>query len=393
MCLKSVRRGVRVRAALGLAVAVMAATAGWPAPARSEEEIRRTVVFESGVGGYHTYRIPAIVAAANGDLVAFCEGRRQRRGDAGDIDVLCRRSPDGGATWGAVEVVWDEGANSCGNPCPVVDRSTGVFHLLLTNNLGGDREAEIIAGTSQGTRTVWVAASSDHGATWSQPREITAACKAPTWTWYATGPGAGIQLQRGEHAGRLVIPCDHIEADTKRYYSHVIFSDDHGVTWTLGGSTPDDQVNECEVVELADGRLLLNMRNYDPAAKARQIAVSNDGGQTWSGQRHDPTLVEPRCQASVRRVRWPTEDRPGLIVFANPASAERRERLTLRGSLDDGATWPLAMVLEPRASAYSCLVALADGEVGCLYERGEYEEIVFARVEVWGEEAEKMTER
>jgi sialidase-1 len=382
-------RGIRAGAALVLAVAAMAATLGGTAAARGEEEIRRTVVFESGVGGYHTYRIPAIVRAANGELVAFCEGRRTSGSDAGDIDVLCRRSHDGGATWGPIEVVWDDGPNSCGNPCPVVDQSTGVIHLLLTHNLGADREAEIIAGASEGTRTVWVAESSDHGATWSRPREITPACKAPNWTWYATGPGAGIQLQRGEHAGRLVIPCDHIEADTKRYYSHVIFSDDHGATWTLGGSTPDDQVNECEVVELTDGRLLLNMRNYDPTAKARQIALSNDGGQTWTGQRHDAALVEPRCQASLRRVRWPTDGQPGLIVFSNPASPERRERLTLRGSLDDGATWPLATVLEPGASAYSCLVALPDGEVGCLYERGEYKEIVFVRVEVeWAKEGE-----
>jgi sialidase-1 len=87
--------------------------------------------------------------------------------------------------------VWDEGPNSCGNPCPVVDRSTGVIHSRLTHNLGADREAEIL-GTSERPRSVWVAASSDHGAPWSEPREITAPCKAPNWTWYATGPGASV---------------------------------------------------------------------------------------------------------------------------------------------------------------------------------------------------------
>ena len=143
--------------------------------------------------------------------------------------------------------------------------------------------------------------SADDGATWSQPREITSDVKKPNWTWYATGPGSGIQIQHGPHTGRLVIPCDHIEAETKHFYSHVIFSDDHGATWALGGSTPQHQVNECEVVEISGGRLLLNMRNYDRTHKARQVATSDDGGLTWGDQRFDLTLVEPTCQAAIER--------------------------------------------------------------------------------------------
>jgi sialidase-1 len=121
------------------------------------------------------------------------------------------------------------------------------------------------------------------------PEEITGDTKKPDWTWYATGPGAGIQIQHGPHKGRLVIPCDHIEADTKHYYSHVIYSDDGGQTWQLGGSTPEHQVNECEVVELAEpqGRLMLNMRNYDRSNRTRQTALSDDGGATWHSQKHD----------------------------------------------------------------------------------------------------------
>ena len=98
---------------------------------------------------------------------------------------------------------------------------------------------------------MFVTHSTDDGLSWSDPREITADVKRDDWTWYATGPGSGIQIQHGPHQGRLVIPCDHIEAGTKRYYSHVIYSDDHGKSWQLGGSTPQHQVNECEVVELA----------------------------------------------------------------------------------------------------------------------------------------------
>src|SRR5207248_5957506 len=114
------------------------------------------------------------------------------RGDSGDVDVVLRRSRDGGKTWGPTQVVWDDGPDTCGNPCPVVDRATGTVWLLLTHNLGRDTEAAIVGGTARGTRTVWVTKSTDDGASWSKPVEITRAVKKPEWTWYATGPGVGV---------------------------------------------------------------------------------------------------------------------------------------------------------------------------------------------------------
>lgn len=351
------------------------------ASAQDAADVSRRDVFTSGADGYHTFRIPSIVLAPNGDLLAFAEGRVNGRGDSGDIDLVMRRSRDGGRTWSDLEVVWDDGAETCGNPCPVVDRETGAILLLMTRNLGRDREPAIIAQESEGTRTVHVTRSTDSGATWSEPEDITAAAKRPDWTWYATGPGAGIQLERGEHAGRLVIPCDHIEAGTRHYYSHVIFSDDHGATWQLGGSSPRHRVNECEVVERADGSLLLNMRNYDRAQKRRQVCVSADGGRTFADQRHDEALIEPICQASLRRIRWPGGDgEPGIVAFSNPAHGEKRENMTLRLSTDDGATWPWSRVLHAGPSAYSCLVALAGGDIGCLFEADGYRRIELVRV-------------
>jgi sialidase-1 len=356
---------------------------GQPAWSRTEVPYQ-TNLFVSGVGGYHTYRIPGLIATSRGTLLAFAEGRKGGSGDAGDIDMLLRRSLDGGQSWQPAQTLWDDGPNTCGNPCPVLDRDTGTIWLLLTWNRGDDPETSIIAQRSRDTRRVFVAQSTDDGATWSGPREITAETKSTNWTWYATGPGAGIQVEHGPHRGRLVIPCDHIEAGTKRYYSHVIYSDDHGSTWRLGGSTPRDQVNECEVAELAEGRLLLNMRNYDPTKKSRQQAVSADGGVTWTDQHLIPELVEPICQASLRRISWPTPDRPGVVLFSNPAST-KREKLTVRASLDDGRTWPHGRLIEGGPSAYSCLARLSNGEVGLLYETGErgpYEAIVFARFPV-----------
>ena len=328
-------------------------------------------LFESGTEGYHAFRIPALTTTPTGTVLAFCEGRKNGRGDSGDIDLVLRRSDDGGQTFAPMQVVWDDGPHTCGNPCPVVDRRTGAIALLSTHNLGHDVEHQIIDQISEGTRTVWLTRSEDEGRTWSAPAEITATTKEPNWTWYATGPGAGIQL----HSGRLVIPCDHIEAGSKKYYSHVLLSDDGGLHWRLGGSTPEDQVNECEVVELHDGRLLLNMRNYDPSISARAFAHSDDGGETWSALQRDPVLVEPRCQASIRR----SGDH---LLFSNPASAEARQNMTVRLSTDEGRTWPHSRTLYPGPAAYSCLAALPDGRAACLYECGAeqpYERLTLAR--------------
>ena len=335
------------------------------------EEPTQAPVFVAGEGGYHTYRIPALIVSPKGTLLAFCEGRKKGRGDAGDIDLLLRRSFDGGKTWRPVQVIWDDADNTCGNPCPVVDAATGTIWLLLTHNLGTDTEAMIVEGKSKGTRTVWVTHSSDNGATWARPVEITRDVKPKDWTWYATGPGVGIQTK----SGRLVVPCDNKVAGTKARQSHVIYSDDHGKSWKLGGVVGPD-CNESQVVELADGTLMLNMRSYQ-ANNRRLVARSKDGGLTWSKPVEDPALIEPVCQASI--LRYPGEK--GAILFSNPAST-RREKMTVRLSRDEGQTWPIARELHAGPAAYSCLAVLPDGTVACLYERGEknpYETITLAR--------------
>ncbi|MDE0904520.1 MAG: sialidase family protein [Planctomycetota bacterium] len=338
-------------------------------------------VWISGKGAAHTYRIPALALTKDGDVLAFCEARRGAQGDSGNIDLVMKRSKDGGRTFGPEQLIWDDGPNTCGNPCVLVDQRTGHVHLFSTHNLGGDREHEIIAGTSEGARTIWHFVSTNHGANWSEPREITASVKLSDWTWYATGPGAGIQLERGSHKGRLIVPCDHIEAGSKKYFSHVFYSDDGGKSWQLGGSTPIDQVNECEAVELEDGRVLLNMRNYSSGSRVRQHATSNDGGATFRDQRLVPGLIEPICQASIRRLTWAGPNKPGILLFSNPASSKGRKLMTLRASFDDGATWPWARLLDPGPSAYSCLLVCADGAVLCLYEAGGYKRIVAQRIE------------
>lgn len=339
-------------------------------------------LFKSGTEGYHTFRIPALVSAGRGTLVAFAEGRKRSASDAGDIDLVFRRSEDGGKTWGALKVLWDDGDNVCGNPAPVFDTETGILFLLSTWNLGEDHEPEIIAQTSRDTRRIFLLSSPDGGRSWSAPLEITPSVKKPEWTWYATGPCHGIQLESGLHRGRMVIPCDHIEAGSKRYYSHVIYSDDHGHTWQLGGITPQDQVNECTVAELSDGRLLLNMRNYDRTQKTRKISHSTDGGQTWGPVFSDPVLVEPICQATLLKMPG-GKKKPGKLLFLNPSDENQRIRMTLQISDDDGKTWKAKKLLFGGPSAYSDLVWVKGDVVGCLFEAGlksPYEGIVFMKV-------------
>jgi sialidase-1 len=347
--------------------------------------IDQTDVYVSGRDGYHTYRIPAVIHAKNGDLLAFAEGRKTGGGDAGDIDLLVKRSTDGGATWGAQHLIWDDADNTCGNPCPVLDETTGTLFLFSTHNLGKDREKDIAAGTVRGSRTVWVITSTDNGATWAPPRDVTSTTKDPSWTWYATGPGIGIQIQHGPHAGRLVIPCDYNyrnpdPAKKALQGSHAIYSDDHGQTWQLGG-TIKPGMNECQVAELFDdrGTLLMDMRSY-LGRSVRAQATSTDGGATWTAPVDAPALIEPVCQASLLR-----DDAAKLLLFSNPANPKARVNLTVRASTDNAKTWRDVAVLHAGPAAYSSLVALSATEAGCLYERGDkkpYEKITFARFSV-----------
>ena len=352
--------------------------------ASAAEVTERVDLFSAGDGGVHTYRIPAIVQTQGGVLLAFAEARHNSRSDTGDIDLVVRRSTDGGRTWGEIITVWDDGGNVCGNPCPVVDRRTGRVLLLSTWNNGKDPEKDIHARTSIDTRRVFLLYSDDEGLTWSAPREITASAKKKAWTWYATGPCHATQLV----SGRIVIPCDHgnfKDGKSDGTTSHLIYSDNGGKTWKLGG---DPGVgNESTVTELPGGDVLLNMRGARPKDRkslgyARWAAVSHDGGKTFDEPYLEKGLVEPVCNASI--INYNTDGTPtAKLLFSNPSDTTRRRNMVLHLSNDAGKTWEKAAVLTTGHAAYSDLVVLSDGDVGILYECGEkgpYERITFARI-------------
>jgi len=355
------------------------------ASAAAAADLEQIHVWTGGEDGYAVYRIPAAVVTTKGTVVALCEGRASKA-DSGEIHLLSRGSTDGGKTFGPTQVVWKDGANTCGNPCAVVDQSTGTIWLLMTHNRGEDTEKTIVAGTAKESRTVWISHSADDGKTWAAPSEITKDVKKPDWAWFATGPGIGIQIEHGPHTGRLVIPCDYTylhgkgRADPASGNSFVIYSDDHGKSWTIGGEAPGGGFNESQIVEISGGRLMLNMRNHRNGSTERGVCISDDGGATFKEVRHDPALIEPVCQGSIFSYSPPLaagNEIPAasrglnVVLFANPASETKRANMTVRLSGDDGQTRRSEKLVFGGPSAYSCLMQFPDGTIGLLYECGE----------------------
>ncbi len=295
------------------------------------------------------YRIPALVVAPNGNLLAFCEGRQSLR-DHGNVDLVIKTSTDSGKTWSALQVLWNLGNNTCGNPCPVVNRLNGEIIVLATLN----------------NDSVFMLRSADNGKTWQTPVNLTSAVKQADWDWYATGPVHAIQLSRSNYNNRLVVPCNHTVKNVGRHISHIIYSDDNGVTWHIGGSSGEEHTDECTVAELSNGQLLLNMRTRNRSLPNRRISYSSDGGLHWTAPVYDSTLVEPICQGTL--LAHPSI--PGLLLFTNPAHPKGRKNLTLRISYNNGTNWPVKLLVQAGPSAYSDLGITAKQQAVIIYETG-----------------------
>ncbi|MCS6933635.1 MAG: glycoside hydrolase [Chitinophagales bacterium] len=307
-------------------------------------------VFKNHKDGYNVFRIPAVIVTASGKVLAFCEGRKSLH-DYGNIDLVMKTSADNGKTWSGLKVIWDNGNNTCGNPAPVFDKVTGDVIVLAT--LNNDK--------------VFVLRSPDEGISWATPVDITSAVKLPDWGWYATGPVHAIQLEQSTYKRRLVVPCNHTVAANGDNFSHVIYSDDNGKTWQLGGSVSNGNTNESTVAELTNGNLLLNMRNTDKRAPSRKISISSDGGDTWTAPVYDSTLIEPVCQGALLRYSFS----PDVLLFTNPRHSSKRKNLTLSVSNDGGKTWTRHITVCAKKSAYSDMVVLSNGDILCLFETGK----------------------
>ncbi|MGA5272160.1 glycoside hydrolase [Streptomyces lydicamycinicus] len=354
-----------------------------------------SVPYRAGTEGYTSFRIPAVVRARSGALLAFAEGRVSSAADSGTIHLVLKRSADGGRTWGPLQVVARNGTGTAGNPAPVA-LDSGPLLLLQVHNAADATEDRIRRGQVPPAdgRRVRLQYSDDDGATWSPPREITDQVKQPQWRWYATGPGHALQLRHGPYAGRLLVPANHSTppADPRddgtepRYNGgHALLSDDDGATWRIGytdGAT-DRSVgpNETTAAELPDGSVYLNSRNEAPSAWRRVDAVSTDGGEHLIRPfRPQAGLTGPAVQGSA----LPLGDH-GALLFSGPAHPSARALMTLRTSRDGGLTWRTAHTVTGLPAAYSDLVRLDRDSVGLLYETGDfsaYSTITFRRIPV-----------
>ncbi|MFC8087152.1 exo-alpha-sialidase [Streptomyces sp. NPDC057340] len=380
---------------LALAASCTLALSPSPAHARADDRapaFEEQVLFDAArdPGGYACFRIPAIVRTTDGTLLAFAEGRVLDCGDAGDIDVVLKRSTDGGRTWGPLQVVNDGGGDTHGNPAPVVDRATGRVLLLETYNAGRTDGANCAVPCA---RTPHLQYSDDDGRTWSAPRDLGAEILPPDWnSWYATGPVHGVQLTGGAHAGRLVVGVNAETWDGTRVtanHAALVVSDDGGEHWRTGATdtwpvaadgTFRQKPSELTLTERADGALLVSGREENGTDLGhRTQALSRDGGDSFAAPfRALPDLYAPQVQGAVLRL----GDRTLLSV---PADPDRRRTMTVRSSWDGGASWDSVdrgTVVTRDWSGYSDLVAVDDATVGLLYEGGASDardEIRFAR--------------
>lgn len=322
-------------------------------------------LFEVPMEGYQSYRIPAIVATPKGAVLAFTSARRAVS-DWAAIDIVMRRSLDG-KTWQPRRVIAGDGTSTTDNPTPIVDRG-GVIHFLYQVNY---------------VRLFYMR-SGDDGVTFTRPVDITAAIDQyrPEYDWNvaAPGPGHAIQLRNG----RLLVPIWLSKGGRKHRPSVIstIYSDDEGKTWKRGGIVPAALPNMSEhvAVELADGRVMLNIRSEHPGHR-RAVAYSPDGIHEWTKPELHPDLYDPICMASLLRLTARPAQARNRLLFANPDSRANtrqlrawggrpRENVTLRLSYDEGRTWPVSRILEPGRGGYTDLTIGPDGTMHCLYERG-----------------------
>lgn len=361
-------------------------------PARAAAPFLEKVdLFAANQDGYKLYRIPGVVTTHRGVVLAYCEARKSDRGDWGQIDILLRRSTDGGKTWGPRSTLANVPGPKSKNPVALAQKLATPGEVTYNNPVAiPDSNGAVHFLFCLEYARCFYLRSDDDGATFTPPVEITASFDAfrPEYDWkvLATGPGHGIQLRNG----RLLVPVwlslgtgGHAHRPS---VTSVIYSDDHGRTWQRGAiagpNTGDWSIpNETCAVQLAYGRVLLNMRS-ESKANRRLLTTSPDGATGWSRPQFHEQLLEPICMAGmVRLSESPASDRNRLL-FSNPHNLSRsdgkeapgkgrdRKNVSVKLSYDEAVTWPVNKTIEPGFSGYSDLAVAGDGTILLFYERG-----------------------
>ncbi len=350
-------------------------------------------VFQSGEAGYACFRIPAIVGAPNGELLAFCEARKDNCQDHGNVRIVMKSSQDGGKTWDSLSEVARIADLQTGNPAPVFDLLDPRFpngRLFLLFNTGFVSEREVREGKAP--RDVWYSTSEDFGKTWAKPKLITRQVSKPLqpsfdaeyrfkedWRSYANTPGHALQIQNGKKRGRIFVPANHSagppQANFKDYQAHAFYSDDHGKSWKLSPNIEYPGSNESTAAELSNGGVLINMRDQSGVGKCRILAYSKNAGKKWDTVCLEKQLPDPVCEGSM--VNYCDQNGKNWLLFSNLEHQSKRQNLVLKASADEGKTWQLVQVICEGGSAYSDLVIPKNGQIGVLYERDNYSQIVY----------------
>jgi sialidase-1 len=378
---------------------LVACKASLPSPANQtlppDPSPVETIVFQNGQEGFQCYRIPAIVKAPTGDLLAFAEARKLTCSDHGDVRIVMKRSTDNGKSWGTIQEVANNNENQAGNPAPVFDLTDPQYpqgRLFLFYNTGVVSEQEVRQGKA--IREVWYKTSTDGGKTWGQAVNITTQVSKPNkpevnpaysfsedWRSYANTPGHALQLKQGKYRGRIFVAANHsaggVKPNFKDYMAHGFFSDNHGRTFQLSPDVGYEGSNEAIAAETADGSLLFNCRNQSGDARYRIQAFTKNAGETWTEVKIMTDLPDPVCQGSM--IDFKTPAGANILLFTNPSSQSEREKLTIRVSTDDGKTWPFSKEVYSGAAAYSDLVVQQDQQIGILYEKDNYTKIAYVR--------------
>ena len=373
-----------IRPFVAVAAALLMSCAG--PPRQSATPLYESVMLEqAGDAGVHMYRIPAMTVARDGTVVIAFDARNKSKDDLpGDIDVVVRRSSSMGRTWSTAQRVVDfDGDIGGGDASLLTDRDTGRIFLFYTYAPPGvgvfqsnaDRDSTSVR--TQHPHVIW---SDDNGRTWEGPRNLIAEIKPEGARGMFATSGHGIQLSEHSPApSRLLQPYAWLDGEGAMHAGNA-YSDDHGRTWRMSPSIGAG-LDESKAVELADGRVMQNIRPFRDGT-SRLVAMSRDGGITFDAPVPDETLVDPRNNADIIRVHpdTATDSREAqMLLFSNTANAGKRVDLTVRLSCDSGRTWPVAKVLHPGPAMYSTMVRLPDGTFGILYENGVDGGMTFAR--------------
>ena len=356
------------------------------------QQVRRIDLFTADTAGYELYRIPGLVVTQKGTLLAYAEARKGGQGDWGSIDIVLRRSVDGGKQWSAQQVIAkvpgqisknpaalaqnlaSTGAVTYNNPIAITDQKSGTVHFLFCLEY----------------MRAFYTRSDDDGTTFSEPVEITSAFNEfrPEYDWkvLATGPGHGIQLSNG----RLLVPV-WLSLGTGGHAHRpsvvsTIYSDDGGASWHRGEiAVPNTEEfinpSETAAVELADGRVMLNVRTESKRHR-RVIVTSADGATGWSAPRYQEELVEPICFGSIAALTPASTEKSGRLLFVNPdnllngdsegtpGKGRDRRKLTVQLSENNGETWSAKKVIDDGWAGYADINVGPGNAIYCLYERG-----------------------